>query len=154
MVMMPIRLAGRGVGSVKTMVMMTPAAVLLLAVGSLSACAERGTSATEPSVRPSVSLTSDGTIHGTVIAFGGPVVVTSAGPSQGAGRGLDAVVVVLSGSQTVASQRVVAGSPYRFTLPAGRYRLAVTQTGGGCPTVDLTISAGTDREVDLTCQIR
>lgn len=85
-----------------------------------------------------------GAVHGTIVQVGGPA---GAAPGHPAGT-----VTVTRDGQRVARVRVAEGGGYRFTLPAGTYRLTVAGVDGGCAPADVTVPADADQAIDLTCQ--
>jgi hypothetical protein len=85
-----------------------------------------------------------GSVHGDIQMTGGP---RGAPPVGAAGT-----VVVTRKGHEVGKQDVPDGGQFRFSLPAGSYRLSVKGAGGACVATDVTVSAGGDQGVTLICQ--
>lgn len=85
-----------------------------------------------------------GSIHGTITMTGGP---HGAAPAAAAGT----VVVTRKGRQ-VGKKKVAQGAEFRFDLVSGAYRVSVEGVNGACETVGVTVRAGADQAVPLTCQ--
>jgi phage-related baseplate assembly protein len=85
-----------------------------------------------------------GVVHGTIALTGG---LSGASAAPGAGT-----VVVTRDGDEVTRQRVAVGQEFSFALAPGRYRLTATGIDGACEPVRVTVAAGTDHTVSVTCQ--
>ncbi len=110
---------------------------LILALSLATAMGGCGAEATPPA-GPA------GTVHGTIVVTGGP---SGASPAPAAGT-----VVVTRDGDEVTRQRVAVGQEFTFALVPGRYRLTATGLDGACEPVRVTVAAGTDHTVSVTCQ--
>ena len=88
-----------------------------------------------------------GSVHGTILRVGGP-----AGTPSRSGAGT--VTAATEDGRQMGRQRLAAGQQFSFRLPADRYRLSVSGTDLQCPDVTVTVGAGTDQAVSLSCPIR
>jgi hypothetical protein len=85
-----------------------------------------------------------GTVHGTIVLTGGP---SGASPAPAAGT-----VVVTRDGDEVTRQWVAVREEFTFALAPARYRLTVTGLDAACEPVRVTVAAGTDHTVSVTCQ--
>jgi hypothetical protein len=85
-----------------------------------------------------------GVVHGTIVLTGGP---SGASPAPAAGT-----VVVTRDGDEVTRRHVAVGQEFSFALVPGRYRLTATGVGGACEPVRVTLAAGTDHTVSVTCR--
>jgi hypothetical protein len=111
----------------------------LALVGALSLAATVGGCGAEPTPPAGPA----GVVHGTIVLTGGPSGASSA---PGAGT-----VVVTRDGDEVTRQRVAERQEFSFALAPGRYRLTATGVDGACDTVGVTVAAGTDHAVSVTC---
>jgi len=86
-----------------------------------------------------------GTVHGHVVQTGGDL--------PGAPTTVAATVTVTVGERMIA-RRYVDATGFRFELAPGRYRLTAIYNGLTCVPEDVTVAAGQDVLIDLSCQIK
>jgi phage-related baseplate assembly protein len=85
-----------------------------------------------------------GTVHGTILLTGGP---SGTSPAPAAGT-----IVVTRDGDEVTRQRMAEGQEFSFALVPGRYRLTAKGVDGACEPVRVTVAAGTDHTVAVTCR--
>ena len=129
------------------------AAVPLVLVLALSACAQTGRagapSASTPGSSTSISTptasATTGTLTGVVRLYGGPLNPSTGKMALNGSPGPGWKVDVRSGGRLVAARRSDAAGRFRFELPPGRYSLAC----GGAPTA-VVVAGGS---VSVDCDI-